>query len=174
MTAEQTLTDLACLRAFLASGDVGNLLPLADFADETGRPDFAETVRRVISGDVDAGAVRFFLKHGSAYGSENLGASWLLGAVHYADIETWFDGMDGVTEWEIDEDGRDEEEGVMFGCVVGIQCGNGDDETHRETESLWAIGLNGDPWDNPRDRDPYCRVVEAELKSQLRARLEGK
>lgn len=173
MTATQfdPATDATFLEAFLASGDVGHLLPLADYADETDRPALAEDVRAVLAlAPEQAEAVRFFVRHaGYSYGAEGPTAGRIRGALELARAEEWFAGLeDGHIEWEVDFDAMaapsgDEEPRMYYGCVLTV---DGTDQ-----ESLWNVDLAGDPWPryNPA-RDPYARVVEAELAALLYAR----
>ena len=175
-TTTDTSVEAGCLQAFLATGDVGHLLPLADHFAEVGLEAASATVRRVTDGEVSAEAVRFFMKH---CGRDTLSTSagmWLqftCDGIKYADAEAWFeeleeDGRATVT-WERDEESERENEadGEIYGCVVAIWTDATQTMTGA-TESLWNIELDTS---RPFQRDPYARVVEAELKDELRRRL---
>jgi hypothetical protein len=173
-----TTIETGCLQAFLASGDVGHLLPLADHFAETDREGAADTVRRVIAGDVAAGAVRFFVQNGRRCGHGV--ANWLAGAVEFADVEAWFDSQEGAEVFWAEDDDADrswmddtseDDERPLWYCNVTISP-DADTATGTVGWVLGGINIAGSPHDEGFNRrDPYCRVVEAELKSKLYARL---
>ncbi len=165
------------LEAFQATGELTGLGALADHCDETDRAEFATVLRAVMDGKTDPDAVRFFLANTNSI--RNVGApslaNWFTGAAHFADVEAWFDGLEdegtAEVEWMVDEDAdtswmdEDEEPRELYGCIVRVRTERED----IEVESLWSIDLLRSPFHS--DRDPYCRIVEAELKAELRARL---
>ncbi len=164
-------TDLAFLRAFVASGDVGHLLPLADHAEETDRHQLAYRARRVIQfARALAEPVRFFLEHGNAL---NGPANWFAGALHYAEVELWFADLEAEgraqVRWVDDPDAdrswmdeADDHDAPAYGCIVELLD---DGEPTGEGESCWGTFLATYP--TGPGRDPYARVLEAELKSEL-------
>lgn len=171
MTTTDTTIETGSLSAFLATGDVANLMPLADYFAETDRETAAQWVRHVIAGHTDKHAVRFFLEHGWRSGDI---ATSFRNAVGLADAEAWFDALEADGEascdWEVDPDASYEAEQTddsgpreLYGCVVTVTV-NGEEFR----ESLWSIDLDTS---RPFRPDPYARAVEAELKAELRRRL---
>jgi hypothetical protein len=105
---------------------------------------------------------------------DHAGISWTLavetqedgrvrGAREMARTEAWAASQGLVFTWEDDTDADtscDEDDGPAYGCMVRRPG------RHEVLASLWGITLGEE--DYGAGRDPYCRVVEAALASEVK------
>ena len=175
----RTLEQVA-LDEFASTGEVSGLGVLADWVEENHpeRGEYANQLRAVLVGDVDARAVRFFCRNaGCSYmpGEQTLEQGRLMGACDLARAEAWLEELKtddlAVVEWEEDPDADrshlEEDDGRAFWwCLVVVTDENGKEYS----DSLCGIDLGADcgPWNGP-----YARVVVAELASEAWARMRG-
>jgi hypothetical protein len=172
MTMTATHTDSpaqAAFRDYATTGETIGLLALADYLDERGeRKAFAKLLRRVAKRR-DPDIAFFYAHHGVCFTDLAIG---LRSAVDLAKAEDWREDHDAEmigsslgavwVEWEQDDDYDPTDADVPmpeigWGCTVRV-C---DGANWGPRFSLWSITFAGDGW--LPDRDPYKRVVEAEL-----------
>ncbi len=159
--------DAGALAEFIRTGDVGHLLPLADYATETDRPELASHVRQLLTHTPAAvAAVRFFAKWaGYSYGADGPTAGRIRRAIELVGAEEALgEWLDARADWQPDPDAEPEygwepQEGTepqyAYGCtlLIGFDAG----------PSLWNIWETDDTDANDR----YRRVIEAELMHEF-------
>lgn len=171
------------LEEWAKMGERAGLGALADWLDEREeQPEFASLLRQlaIVESECFGHRVRFFWEYaGSSYDPtrETHEAGRMRGAVNLARAEEWLDQMQENADetenyvqidWEEDEYAdrshlEDDDFRPLYGCTV-VVCVDG---------SEWDASCGGIDigWNTVND-DPYCRVMVAELASEIRHQMQ--
>ena len=165
--------DAAFLNAFIAGNEI-TLGVWADALEESGRVEIAGEVRTAFArGARYLERVRFFAdQSGWSYDPkrESPKAGRVRSAIRLADAEEWAESEGVAFNW--DEDTQPDRSGIDHaGPIWECLAYPGDAYDVGPHESLSGVDLGESGYPTGPGRDPYARVVEAELAEQLREEL---